>query len=271
MTSANESMRRLLSDLNERQIELGKEQSNTNQLIARRNQLSIADSILSRRLTNEIAQHRLRQRTLNLEISRINGELGSYDNEFKALLKKATANKEMEITRINEEIDNLKNRMRESGYEELIKREFGGFQAHMLAFSKMKEENPSTATSSLFIMLLFIIIETAPTFFKMMIASGPYDDLLRSEMHKARVMSDKRISDLNDEINTEIMISTEKNKNRLEAEVVANKQVLSRIAEVQSELLNVAIEKWRVEELEKIAKNPSAYIKSSSTSNETEH
>ena len=79
-------------------------------------------------------------------------------------------------------------------------------------------------------MLLFVIIETAPTFFKMMIASGPYDDLLRSEMHKARVMSDKRISDLNDEINTEILISTEKNKNRLEAEIAANKA---------DELLNV--------------------------------
>ena len=39
---------------------------------------------------------------------------------------------------------------------------------------------------------------------------------------------------------------------------------MSRIAEVQSELLNTAIEKWRKEELEKIEKNPSVYIKSSS-------
>ena len=59
-------------------------------------------------------------------------------------------------------------------------------------------------------------------------------------------------------------ISTEKNKNRLEAEIAANKEVMSRIAEVQSELLNTAIEKWRIEELEKIEKNPSAYIKSGS-------
>ena len=114
------------------------------------------------------------------------------------------------------------------------------------------------------IMLLFIAIEIIPTLFKMMMSSGPYDDLLRSEMYKARVMSDKRISDLNDEINTEIMISTEKNKSRLEAEIAANKEVMSRIAEVQSELLNTAIEKWRIEELEKIEKNPSAYIKSGS-------
>ena len=116
------------------------------------------------------------------------------------------------------------------------------------------------------IMLLFIIIETAPTFFKMMIASGPYDDYLRAEMHRVRVMSDKRISDLNDEINTEVLISTQKNKERLEAEVLANKELMEKIAKTQAELLNTAIEKWREEELAKINENPSAYIKTNNAS-----
>ena len=109
-------------------------------------------------------------------------------------------------------------------------------------------------------MLLFIIIETAPTFFKMMIASGPYDDLLRAEMHRVRIMSDKRISDINDEINTEVQISTEKNKERFEAEVLANKELMERLAKTQAELLQTAIDKWREEELAKINENPSAYI-----------
>ena len=143
-----------------------------------------------------------------------------------------------------------------------------GFTARLKAMSEVTEysKDPMLYWARVVIMLLFIAIEIIPTLFKMMMTSGPYDDLLRSEMHKARVMSDKRISDLNDEINTEIMISTEKNKNRLEAEIAANKEVMARIAEVQSELLNTAIEKWRIEELEKIEKNPSAYIKSSSNS-----
>ena len=90
--------------------------------------------------------------------------------------------------------------------------EYKGFQAKMKAFSELKDESSSTFLSSLFIMLLFVIIETAPTFFKMMIASGPYDNLLRAVMHQARVMSDKRISDINDYINTEIQISTVKKR-----------------------------------------------------------
>lgn len=139
--------------------------------------------------------------------------------------------------------------------------EENGFCVRYEAFSNVKSDNLALNIVSIVIMLLFIIIETAPTFFKMMIASGPYDDYLRAEMHKVRVMSDKRISDINDDINTEVQISTKKNKERLEAEVLANKELMEKIAKTQAELLNTAIEKWREEELAKINEDPSAYIK----------
>lgn len=137
-----------------------------------------------------------------------------------------------------------------------------GFCVRYEAFSNVKKENFALSVVSLVIMLLFIIIETAPTFFKMMIASGPYDDYLRAEMHRIRVLSDKRISDLNDEVNTEVQISTQKNKERLAAEALANKELMERIAKAQAELLQTAIDKWREEELAKIAENPSEYIQS---------
>ena len=97
-----------------------------------------------------------------------------------------------------------------------------------------------------------------------MIASGPYDDYLRAEMHRVRVLSDKRISDLNDEVNTEVQISTQKNKERLAAEALANKELMEKIAKAQADLLQTAIDKWREEELTKISENPSAYIQSNS-------
>lgn len=139
-----------------------------------------------------------------------------------------------------------------------------GFCVRYEAFSNVKKENFALSVVSLVIMFLFIIIETAPTFFKMMIASGPYDDYLRAEMHKARVLSDKRISDLNDEVNTEVQISTQKNKERLAAEALANKELMERIAKAQAELLQTAIDKWREEELNKIEQDPSKYIHSNS-------
>lgn len=142
-----------------------------------------------------------------------------------------------------------------------INLEYSGFNAHLKAFNDIRTKDSATDIAAWFIMLLFVIIETAPTFFKMMIASGPYDDMLRAEMHKVRVLSDKRISDINDDINTEVQISTKKNQARLEVELLANKKVLEQIAAAQAELLSTAIEKWREQELEKIAEDPSVYIK----------
>lgn len=182
---------------------------------------------------------------LNREVTNTQSYIEDIDRQLKEVLAKIAHN-EKEKTKATDALN--------------------GFTARLKAMSEITDysKDPMLYWARMMIMLLFVAIEIIPTLFKMMMTSGPYDDLLRSEIHKARVMSDKRISDLNDEINTEIMISTEKNKNRLEAEIAANKEVMSRIAEVQSELLNTAIEKWRIEELEKIEKNPSAYIKSSS-------
>lgn len=144
-----------------------------------------------------------------------------------------------------------------------------GFCVRYEAFSTIKANNFSLNIVSIVIMLLFIIIETAPTFLKMMMSSGPYDDKLREEMHQTRVQADKGISDINDQINTEIRISTEKNRNRLEAEVKANQEVLDRIAVTQAELLQVAIDAWREEELAKIKANPSDYIRTNMSEKES--
>lgn len=280
--TSNETLNALLNQRNDERAKYDNEILTIRNLTIQRNSLQIPeneDDISKheeynskyRQLSDEIYSHVRVRNDISSRLRQLDAQIASMDSELRDLQKRSIAQKEKQIEICNKEIEQIDNdiqtikiRIGKDGYSKLIEGEYHGFQAKMSAFSQMKEENPSTNISSIFIMLLFVIIETAPTFFKMMIASGPYDDLLRSEMHKARVMSDKRISDLNDEINTEIMISTEKNKSRLEAEIAANKEVMSRIAEVQSELLNTAIEKWRIEELEKIEKNPSAYIKSGS-------
>lgn len=177
----------------------------------------------------------------------IQKELTDWDNAHKT-----------ELEDIKKQISENSNRI---GIDIVKGNEENGFCVRYEAFANIKAANASLEIVSIVIMLLFIIIETAPTFFKMMIASGPYDDLLRAEMHRVRVLSDKRISDINDEINTEVQISTQKNKKRLEAEVLANKKLMEQIANAQADLLQTAIEKWREQELIKIAEDPSVYIK----------
>lgn len=137
-----------------------------------------------------------------------------------------------------------------------------GFAVRYAAFRRITDwkNNTSLALVSLMITLLFVIIETAPSFFKMMMSSGPYDDLLHSESQRVKTLSLKRVSDINDECNTSIKISTMKNQKRLEAETIANENIMKRLAEVQAELLSMSIEVWREQELKKIQETPSAYI-----------
>lgn len=145
-----------------------------------------------------------------------------------------------------------------------------GFTARLKALSEITDYNNNTTLfiARLMIMLLFITIEIIPTLFKMMMTAGPYDNLLRAEMHRIKVLSDKRISDINDDINTEVYISVEKNKARIESELSANKMILDKLATTQASLLEEAIERWREEEYKKIQEDPSAYIKMELDSNE---
>lgn len=218
-------------------------------------------------LTNKINAKIVQRNSLNAQVRNLQGQLGSVSKEYNDAIKNAEMQKMELVKSIQSQIEIAKDNLKSSEeYKKLINDEYGGFEARMKAFHEMREDNPSTDLSAWCIMLLFIIIETAPTFFKMMIASGPYDDLLRAEMHRVRIMSDKRISDINDEINTEVQISTEKNKERLESEVLANKELMERLAKTQAELLQTAIDKWREEELAKINENPSAYIQTTNKS-----
>ncbi len=186
----------------------------------------------------------------------------SYKNDCERAIEDWDNENAKRKERIEKELESLAIGI--SGFEEEIDKtmEEKGFCVRYEAFSNIKKENAAVRIVSLFIMLLFIIIETAPTLFKMMIASGPYDELLKEEMERKKAQSITNVSRINDDANTQIQIVVEKNKDKLAAEVAANKEILAKIASVQAELLETAIEEWRKEELAKIKANPSQYIQS---------
>ncbi len=158
----------------------------------------------------------------------------------------------------------------EHRYKDKLEKEFGGFQAQLSAFGHLKNENTTTQVASWFIMLLFIIIETVPTFFKMMMTDGPYDDLMRAERHIAKVMADKRINDTNDEINTQIDISMSRNLKTAETEQKVNEMAVERIAQAQAYVIQEAIDLWKLNELKKVRENPGKYLQTSELNEEDE-
>lgn len=129
--------------------------------------------------------------------------------------------------------------------------------ARLEALSKITSDNASINIASWLITLLFIILETAPVVVKLLSARGPYDEILE-RIEYEKVMEQKIIiSNLNDEVNTIIKISTEKNKNKLDAELKANEELLKSIALAQADLAKLAVEKWKQQETEKINNNTS--------------
>src|SRR5690606_20549470 len=111
------------------------------------------------------------------------------------------------------------------------------------AMSILTSEKPSAFWAKWLITLLFIFIEIAPVLFKLMTESGPYDDIIKRIKHESDVKEKQKISDINDSINTSIKISTEKNQNRLDAEIASNKALLNKIALAQAEIAELAVEK----------------------------
>lgn len=62
---------------------------------------------------------------------------------------------------------------------------FDGLAARMDALSALTTESSAMALANIFIILLFIAIETAPIFVKLISGRGPYDELL--ELHEEKV------------------------------------------------------------------------------------
>ena len=182
--------------------------------------------------------------------------------DCKAAYNRWEVTKSSDLTRLNGEIDRIKQEIRRLENQIDIDATQNGFAVRYEAFQNVTnwKNHPALALVSLMITLLFVIIETAPTFLKMMMEDGPYDDLLRAEKHKAKVLADKSMSDVNDAINTCVRISTMKNEKRLEAETIANADLMAKIAQAQADLLETAIAGWKEIELEKIRKNPGAYV-----------
>lgn len=210
-------------------------------------------------------------RQLNDIVIRLSRELSDLRNEEKqqniknqTYIKEETTAIEKDIEKQREKLNDIEQKISEIEKEGREgQKALTGFCAQIKALNEIASyKNTALFLARLFITLLFVSIEVIPTLFKMMVAAGPYDDILHAEKYRIKVLSDQKIQEANDFVQYELTLSTEKNKARLEAEMKANEDILQKLANAQSELIKVAIEEWKKQELEKVQTNPSAYINS---------
>ena len=269
-------MRLLEEGINNKMIEIQKERIKENMaatiqtddledLILRKSEI---EKELKRRESNYMEQYKeLQDEEEGKAKSGVAGQGPMYkakEDRLKVLenlYKEYKASTKNELSLLNTQIEERRrerNNQLESDKKNIKK---NGFHARYEAFARIDDNNPELTMVIWFIRMLFIIIEVAPVFFRMMIATGSYDELLRAKAIYISKMAEKQSREVTDEYETEMRINTERNRSRLEAENQANKQLYYGIANAQSEVIAKAIENWKKQELEKVAKDPSAYIK----------
>ncbi len=166
-----------------------------------------------------------------------------WETTEKNLTKKISAleneRNELKIT-MQEELDNVKLKTAKlDGLLERIK------LAHVVA----------TWEISLFITLLFMVIELTPIFFKMMLIKGPYDYMDENVRELARA-----------EAGIEVEYDFYKDKQGMEAHRIVNhaaevkRRERLNMLKAQDELNEQIIEAWKQRKLEDIKQNPDKYI-----------
>ncbi len=105
---------------------------------------------------------------------------------------------------------------------------------------------------SLFIMLLFICIETAPVFTKLFSAKGPYDEKLKNIEHEIELTTLENISQRNHELNKKLTLSTNLDKAQIDQEIINNAEAMKIISDAHLELTREMVNDWLEKEKAKL-------------------
>jgi hypothetical protein len=208
------------------------------------------------------------KRNLITQITNLNNAKFKRGTDYYATASKLNNTNQPKILVLEQEIKILEDKLTgvREGNDEMAK-QYSGLMARLEALSRLTEKYTVLFVVKWLITFLFVFIEVAPVLFKLMAEAGPYDDIIDRIKHEYNVTEKQKISDLNDKINTDIVISTEKNKGRLDAELKGNKELLDSIAMSQAEIAKKAVEKWKENELKKLEKSTSHIIQSNTKTN----
>jgi hypothetical protein len=142
-----------------------------------------------------------------------------------------------------------------------------GLLARLNAMNTLSENSSTIAWASRFLILLFILLETAPIIVKLFSDRGPYDDIYETMEHKVAISEENSISDTDDDIGTRSSLNKELNAlwlrrklKWLEHEYKLSSQTMDslftlaqdEIKEAQVTIARQKVAHWRKAELEQM-------------------
>jgi len=225
---------------------------------------SINDLSYSRNiLQNEIKVKQKRVEDLDAEIQKSR-------NDYKALMAQRVNEKQAEIEQTKQtkaRADSIAKVQFDESIQIKERSYTNNFITQLEAMGNLTASNSTMAWTSWMIMLLFIVIETAPILVKLLSKRGPYDEILDRVEYEHYINEKELISRWNSKINEllekareiaklegETFMQVE--KQRLEHELKNNQKILDHLAVKQEHLAKIAIDKWYQDELTKTNSQP---------------
>jgi hypothetical protein len=129
---------------------------------------------------------------------------------------------------------------------------YDGFAARIDALSALTAESRAIFLANLFIILLFIAVETAPIVTKIISPRGPYDDILEKHEHVFAKQRIREVTKLEQETFESLHLLEENSKSHMRRELDVNRTTFREMTDAEIEIARKTIHHWKEMEMEKI-------------------
>jgi hypothetical protein len=134
----------------------------------------------------------------------------------------------------------------QAGIAALQRTAYDGMAARMEALDRLARNSQAIYLASVFIMLLFIAIETSPIMVKLISYRSPYDYLLHEHEHVFEMANLERVTILSNEVKNKVQFDTETNRHLVLARIKAEKELIDHNVKEKLESLKRQPYDWRV-------------------------
>ena len=123
---------------------------------------------------------------------------------------------------------------------------YNGLAARMDALGRLTQKSIPILWASLFITLLFIAIETAPIFVKLISYRSPYDFLLHEHEHVFQMANLEKTTLLSNKVNNKLRFDTETGSHLIAASIQTEKALIDYKLKEKLEELKQKPFNWKV-------------------------
>jgi hypothetical protein len=180
-----------------------------------------------------------------MEYDRVSKELEQLNNTYLPQIQN-------NMQRVNQ-LKAIRDEKLKKGYQ--ATEQYNGFLARLEALGSMTERNRYIHTANVFLVLLFILLESSPVLVKLMSKRGPYDVLLDAEELSGTYQTEKEISQKNASLNELLVKNRYGNQLKKETGKKVARDYFFQLQEAGMAINKEKIDRWKEKQSQHIKDN----------------